>query len=204
MKRLLVCATALSLLLPVLALAQPGQGGNERGRADRPDRPGDNGRPDNGRPGNGRPDNGRPDNGRPGDNRPGRPDRPVTLPAPVPNPGRPDRPGGPGIRPPMPGPGPGMRPPRPGRPQFSWRGRYFNPVRGPLFRYPPGYNYRRWSIGAFLPSLFLGTSYYYEDWRDLGIDRPPPGRRWVRYGPDLLLVNLRTRRVEDVIYDVFY
>jgi len=97
-----------------------------------------------------------------------------------------------------------MRPPRPGRPQFSWRGRYFNPVRGPAFRYPPGYNYRRWSIGAFLPSLFLGTYYYYDDWRGLGIDPPPRGRRWVRYGPDLLLVNLRTRRVEDVIYDVFY
>jgi hypothetical protein len=129
----------------------------------------------------------------------------VTLPAPVPNPGRPDRPGGPGMRPPMPGPGPGMRPPpRPNRPQFSWRGRYFNPVRGSLFRYPPGYSYRRWSIGAFLPSLFLASTYYYDDWRTLGFGPPPPGRRWVRYGSDLLLVNTRTRRVEDVITGVFY
>jgi len=95
-------------------------------------------------------------------------------------------------------------PPRPGRPQFSWRGRTYNPVYGPAFRYPRGYAYRRWSIGAFLPSLFLASTYYYDDWRGLGIDRPPPGRRWVRYGPDLLLVNQRTRRVEDVIYDVFY
>ena len=77
-------------------------------------------------------------------------------------------------------------------------------MRGPAFRYPPGYAYRRWAIGAFLPSIFLGTTYYYDDWRGLGIDRPPPGRRWVRYGSDLLLVNQRTRRVEDVIYDVFY
>jgi hypothetical protein len=95
-------------------------------------------------------------------------------------------------------------PPRPGRPQFSWRGRYYNPVFGPAFRYPPGYAYRRWSIGAFLPGLFLATTYYYDDWRGLGIEPPPPGRRWVRYGPDLLLVNLRNRRVEDVIYGVFY
>ena len=95
-------------------------------------------------------------------------------------------------------------PPRPNRPQFSWRGRYYNPIGGSLFRYPPGYAYRRWSIGAFLPSLFLSTSYYYDDWQTLGIDRPPPGRRWVRYGPDLLLVNQRNRRVEDVIYNVFY
>ena len=139
---------------------------------------------------------GRPD--RPGgDHRPGgRPDRPVTLPAPVP--GRPGHPGmGPGRPPP-----PAMRPPN--RPQFSWRGRYYNPVRGPAFRYPSGYAYRRWSIGAFLPGLFLAPSYYYDDWRGLGFEPPPPGRRWVRYGPDLLLVNLRTRRVEDVVYGVFY
>jgi Ni/Co efflux regulator RcnB len=107
------------------------------------------------------------------------------------------------MRPPPPRPGPGIRPPqRP--PQFSWRGRSFSQFRGPAFRYPPGFAYRRWAIGAFLPSIFLGTSYYYDDWRGLGIDRPPPGRRWVRYGSDLLLVNQRTRRVEDVIYGVFY
>jgi len=188
MKRIVILAAAAVLLLPTLSPAQPG------------------------------PNNGRPD--RPGGDRaggPNRPDRPVTLPAPVPDrpgrpnpgdrPGRPDRPnpGGPGMRPPPRPMPPSMRPPpRPGRPQFSWRGRYFNPVRGPSFRYPSGYGYRRWSIGAFLPSLFLAAPYYYEDWRMLGIDQPPPGRRWVRYGPDLLLVNLRTRRVEDVITNVFY
>ena len=181
MKRFVICAAAIALMLPSLAQAQPGR--------DRPDN-----RPDNrpGRPGDNRPGDNRP--GRPGDNRP---DRPVTLPAPVP-----DRPG---IRPPPPRPGPGLRPPpRPSRPQFSWRGRYYNPIRGSLFRYPPGYAYRRWSIGAFLPGLFLTAPYYYDDWRMLGIDRPPPGRCWVRYGPDLVLVNLRNRRVEDVIYNVFY
>lgn len=129
----------------------------------------------------------RPD--RPGPDRPG-PDRPGR-----PGPGRPGR------------PGPGMRPPPrpPGRPpQFSWRGRYYNRFRAPAFRYPRGYAYRRWSIGAFLPSLFLSTTYFWDDWRTLGVGAPPPGRRWVRYGPDLLLVNVRTRRVEDVIPDAFF
>jgi DNA modification methylase len=37
-----------------------------------------------------------------------------------------------------------------------------------------------------------------------GVHWASTGRRWVRYGSDLLLVNLRNRRVEDVIYDVFY
>jgi len=69
---------------------------------------------------------------------------------------------------------------------------------------PPGAAYRRWTIGTTLPGLFLATTYYYDDWRGLGIEPPPWGRRWVRYGPDLLLINVRNRRVEDVIYGVFY
>jgi hypothetical protein len=129
-------------------------------------------------------------------------------------PNRNGRPGRPGNRP-GPGPGgpgnnrPGMRPPpRPGRPpprpQFTWRGRSYLRRRGPAFRYPPGYAYRRWAVGAVLPGIFLGATYFFDDWRGLGIGRPPRGRRWVRYGPDLVLVNMRTRRIEDVIPDVFY
>ncbi|HEY0265602.1 MAG TPA: hypothetical protein VGC16_02550, partial [Rhizomicrobium sp.] len=133
MKRLLIIAAAVSLLLPGLSLAQPGRPDNGR-----PDRPGGNGGP-----------------GKPGG---GRPDRPVTLPAPVPGKPGGNRPGGPGDRPGRPGKpnpgGPGMRPPprptppsvrpppRPGRPQFSWRGRSFNPIRGSAWRYPSGYSYR--------------------------------------------------------------
>jgi len=72
------------------------------------------------------------------------------------------------------------------------------------FRYPPGYGYRRWGIGAVLPGLFFSPAYFWDDWRLLGVPQPRPGRRWVRYGPDLLLVNVRTRRVEDVIYGAFF
>jgi hypothetical protein len=206
MKRLLIIAAAMSLMLPAASMAQPGR----PDQGNRPDRPGGNGgsnRP--GGPGAGKP-GGPVTLPAPAPNRPGRPDpgnRPGKPNPGKPNPGRPDRPTplpGPGMRPP-PRPNPGMRPPpRPSRPQFSWRGRHFNPIAGAMFRYPPGYAYRRWTIGAFLPSLFLASSYYYDDWRGLGIDAPPPGRRWVRYGSDLLLVNVHTRRVEDVISGVFY
>jgi Ni/Co efflux regulator RcnB len=204
MKRLLIIAAAMSLMLPAVASAQsgrPDQGTRPGGNGGHgPNRPGSGGKPDRpvtlpapvpGKPGNGGPNRPNPGN-RPGKPNPGRPDKPTPLP-------------GPGFRPQPPRPGPGMRPPpRPSRPQFSWRGRHFNPIAGSAFRYPAGYAYRRWTIGAFLPSLFLGSSYYYDNWRGLGIDAPPPGRRWVRYGSDLLLVNVRTRRVEDVITGVFY
>ena len=65
----------------------------------------------------------------------------------------------------------------PGRPQFSWRGRDYDRFRGPAFRYPPGFGYRRWSVGALLPGIFLGSTYFCNDWRGLGVGAPPPGRR---------------------------
>ena len=33
---------------------------------------------------------------------------------------------------------------------------------------------------------------------------PPYGYRWLRYGPDLLLVEIAAGRIVDVIYDAFY
>lgn len=122
----------------------------------------------------------------------------------------PSHPGGPGMRPPAPRPPmarpPAVRPPMARPPHRPGAGRppSFRPIHRPPFRYPPGYAYRRWSTGVLLPAPFLSGSYYYDDWYGLGLGAPPPGYRWVRYGPDLLLVNLRTRRVVDVIYGAFY
>jgi Ni/Co efflux regulator RcnB len=77
-------------------------------------------------------------------------------------------------------------------------------VRATTFRYPSGYSYRRWTTGGILPRTFLSSNYYYNDWYGLGFGPPPRGYAWVRYGPDLLLVNIRTGRVADVVYGVFY
>jgi Ni/Co efflux regulator RcnB len=76
-------------------------------------------------------------------------------------------------------------------------------IRGPAFIYPPGYVYRRWTAGLLLPAIFLSATYYYDGYASLGLSPPPPGYRWVRYGPDLVLVNLATGRVADVAYGVF-
>jgi Ni/Co efflux regulator RcnB len=156
-----------------------------------------------------------------------RPSRPSTRPAPNrpgaggpqiqpprPNPGRPGA-GGPQIQPPR--PNPSIRPPRPDRPQPPRPGRpgqshrpgagrppHFKPIHGPQFRYPRGYAYRRWTIGLLLPTLFFSSTYYYDHYWNLGVGAPPPGYRWVRYGPDLLLVDIRTRRIADVIQGAFY
>jgi len=112
---------------------------------------------------------------------------------------RESRPGGP--------PGPGeFRESRPGGPpgRFVYQGRPFNPVHVAPFVYPRGWTYRRWVIGAVLPPVFLASAYYYSDWAALGLPPPEPGFQWVRYGPDLLLVDEGTGEVVDVLYGAFY
>ena len=92
----------------------------------------------------------------------------------------------------------------PGGPQFVYRGQAFERVRTAPFVYPPGWGYRRWEAGAFLPPFFLVRDYWYPDWELIGLPPPPPEYQWVRYGSDLLLVDLTSGEVIDVVYDVFY
>ena len=84
------------------------------------------------------------------------------------------------------------------------QGRWHPGVHGPAFRYPPGFSYRRWSAGLILPSIFLSSLYFYDNYLPLGLAPPPAGYRWVRYGPDLLLVDVFTGRIADVVSGVFY
>jgi hypothetical protein len=113
----------------------------------------------------------------------------------------------PGSRPAVVGPRPGFAGPHPGPGPggpLTWRGRPINRVHVAPFVYPNGWAYRRWAIGAALPALFLAPAYYYTDWAAFGLPPPDPGFQWVRYGPDLLLVNVSTGEVVDVIYGAFY
>lgn len=80
----------------------------------------------------------------------------------------------------------------------------FHRIQAQAFSYPRGYRYRRFSTHSILPRLFLSSRYFWTDWAALGVGPPPPGYVWVRYGPDLLLVNRYTGRIADVIYGAFY
>ena len=83
---------------------------------------------------------------------------------------------------------------------WGWNGRRYH--FGP-YSYPSGHHYRRWLIGQILPLIFFEDEYVFNNYADLGFDDPPPGYEWVRYGPDLLLVDLDTGEVVDVEYGVF-
>ena len=75
-------------------------------------------------------------------------------------------------------------------------GRYYSPFRN--------YGYSRFSIGLRIGSPFYSSRYWINDpWQY----RLPPayaGTRWVRYYDDVLLVDLYTGEVIDVIYDFFW
>ena len=88
--------------------------------------------------------------------------------------------------------------------QFAYRGRMIERVHVSPFAYPAGWGYRRWAVGLALPALFLTSAYFYADWAGLGLEPPQPGFQWVRYGPDLLLVDVNTGMIADAAYGVFY
>ena len=106
--------------------------------------------------------------------------------------------------PPPHGPPPHGPVPGPHGPQFTYHGHPFNRVHASPFIYPGGWGYQRWGAGMVLPGLFLAPAYYYSDWAGLGLPPPDPGFQWVRYGPDLLLVNVETGQVVDAVYGAFY
>lgn len=87
---------------------------------------------------------------------------------------------------------------------FSYRGRSFSAFRARPYVFPRGYGYRRYALHAFLPALFLSSTWYLDDWAAYDLGPPPSAHfRWVRYGPDALLVDSYTGEVVDTAYGVF-
>lgn len=75
-------------------------------------------------------------------------------------------------------------------------GRYYAPYRG--------YSYSRISIGFYLDSLFFGSRYWINDPWQYRLPAVYGPYRWVRYYDDVLLVDIYSGEVVDVIYDFFW
>lgn len=75
--------------------------------------------------------------------------------------------------------------------------------RGGAYSGPSGYSYRRWSYGQVLPSIYISQNYWISDYEDYGLQDPPPGTVWVRYGDDALLIDQYTGEILEVVYDQF-
>jgi Ni/Co efflux regulator RcnB len=87
----------------------------------------------------------------------------------------------------------------------NWHGNTWGGTRiyGRPYAWPHGYGYVRRPVGWIMPHPFLTSAYFYSGWATLGLAAPMAGYQWVRYGPDLLLVQIGTGRVADVRYGVF-
>lgn len=75
-------------------------------------------------------------------------------------------------------------------------GRYYSPYRN--------YGYRRFGIGITIGSGYYGSRYWINDPWSYRLPAAHGPYRWVRYYDDVLLIDLRSGRVVDVIYDFFW
>jgi hypothetical protein len=75
-------------------------------------------------------------------------------------------------------------------------GRYYAPYRG--------YGYNRLAIGLFLDEGFYASNYWIGDPFYYRLPPAEPGTRWVRYYNDVVLVDVYSGEVVDVIYDFFW
>lgn len=88
--------------------------------------------------------------------------------------------------------------------QWGYHGAWHETYRAPPFYYPRGWGYHRWAVGEYLPPFFFGSEYFLASYYTYGLPPPPWGCRWVRFGPDALLIDLRTGAVLETAYGVFY
>lgn len=73
-----------------------------------------------------------------------------------------------------------------------------------VYTRPHGWYDHHWVYGEILPALFWTQDYWISDYYDYGLDAPPPGFIWVRYGNDALLIDQNTGEVLQVDYGLFY
>ena len=87
----------------------------------------------------------------------------------------------------------------------SWRNSNRNIFRGSRYYSPyRDWSYNRFSIGVFLEPLFYSRNYWIGDPWQYRLPPAYPGTQWVRYYNDVLLVDVYSGEVLDVIYDFFW
>ena len=93
--------------------------------------------------------------------------------------------------------------PDPGGPVYVFEGHRHAPFWGGDYLWPPGYGYQELDTGGVMPPAFLTPGYMIDNYSVYGLPAPPPQFRWVRYGPDMVLVRLEDNAVMKVVRGVF-
>ncbi len=74
----------------------------------------------------------------------------------------------------------------------------------PAYAGPRGYRYRPVTVGYRFQPAYYGSRYVIADPYRFRLPRPSSHQRWVRYGNDAVLVNVRTGRVIEVHNGFFW
>lgn len=77
----------------------------------------------------------------------------------------------------------------------NYRGTNGNAYRRPAYYGPRGYSYRPVTIGYRFAPDYYGRRYWVNDYANYRLRAPVGYQRWVRYGNDVVLVNIRNGRV---------
>lgn len=85
--------------------------------------------------------------------------------------------------------------------QWSSRHRYRAPVR---YVYPTNYRPYQWTVGYRMPYHYYSPRHYWVDYRMYRLPPPPYGYHWVRVDRDVVLVELASGLIRDVLYGLFY
>lgn len=72
------------------------------------------------------------------------------------------------------------------------------------YRGPSGYRYRPVNVGYRFQPGYYGRNYWLNDWQNYRLARPLGYQRWVRYGNDVVLVDIRSGTVVSVNNGFFY
>jgi len=73
-----------------------------------------------------------------------------------------------------------------------------------FYEAPWGYTPRVWVYGDRLPYAYYGDRYLIDDYYDYDLYAPPYGAEWVRVGNDVLLVDIESGEVLDVVANLFW
>jgi Ni/Co efflux regulator RcnB len=87
--------------------------------------------------------------------------------------------------------------------QYSYHGRTYTRFAAGRYHWPRGYGYQRYAVGYHLPRAYWVRDYYIDNYADYDLGPPPDNYQWIRYGPDILLIDLDTGQIAQVVYGVF-
>jgi len=86
----------------------------------------------------------------------------------------------------------------------DYRRTHRDAYRRPAYAGPRGYAYRPVAVGYRFHPSYYARNYWVNDYGRYRLPAPARGAQWVRYGNDVVLVNVRTGRVMQVYNGFFW